>query len=336
MFENYSLFEGEKPLKIQKPIRLIELFAGIGAQAKALENINADFERYKICEFDKYAVASYNAVHGTDFKTSDITKMHGSDLGIVQTDKFTYLMTYSFPCQDLSTVGMHRGMGEGSGTRSGLLWEVRRLLKETDELPQVLLMENVSQVISQRNIAEFSKWVLFLEKLGYQSSYAILNSKDFGIPQSRSRCFMVSWLGDYYFEFPQKVKLDKRLKDLLQSDVEEKYYLSDRRIKSQKAHEERNRRMGNSFKWFLTDGNGISQTVMTTPDKSTSTYIIDDQKNVRKLTPLESWRLMGFDDASFERASKVVATTHLYKQAGNSIVVNVLEAIFKQMIGKEQ
>jgi len=96
---NFSLFEGSQPLKITKPIRLIELFAGIGAQAKALENLGVQFEHYRICEFDKYAVASYNAVHRTNFTTSDIKVTRGGDLGITDTDKFTYIMTYSFPCQ---------------------------------------------------------------------------------------------------------------------------------------------------------------------------------------------------------------------------------------------
>ena len=94
-----SLFEGSQPLKITKPIRLIELFAGIGAQAKALEKLGVPFEHYRICEFDKCAVNSYNAVHGTDFIPSDIRLTRGGDLGITDTDKFTYIMTYSFPCQ---------------------------------------------------------------------------------------------------------------------------------------------------------------------------------------------------------------------------------------------
>lgn len=104
-----SIFDGENPLKINKPIRLIELFAGIGAQEKALENLGANFEHYRICEFDKYAVASYNAVHGTEFTTSDITKIHANDLGIVETDKYEYIMTYSFPCTDLSKAGKQHG-----------------------------------------------------------------------------------------------------------------------------------------------------------------------------------------------------------------------------------
>ena len=135
--------------KIDKPIRLIELFAGIGSQAMALRDLGADFEHYRVVEFDKYAIASYNAIHGTNFKPTDITKIHGSDLGIVDTDHFTYLLTYSFPCQDLSVAGKQKGMKKNSGTRSGLLWEVERLLNETENLPQVLVMENVPQVVSE-------------------------------------------------------------------------------------------------------------------------------------------------------------------------------------------
>lgn len=98
MMEQMSIFEAAPKLKISKPIRLIELFAGIGAQAKALENLGVEFEHYRICEFDKYAVRSYNAVHGTSWETSDITKTKGGDLGIKDTDKYCYIMTYSFPC----------------------------------------------------------------------------------------------------------------------------------------------------------------------------------------------------------------------------------------------
>lgn len=114
-----QLYLWDRPkFKINKPIRLIELFAGIGSQAKALENLGANFEHWKVCEFDKYAIASYNAVHGTSFEPSDITQLKGKDLEIVDTEHFTYLLTYSFPCQDLSNAGKQRGMVKGSGTRS--------------------------------------------------------------------------------------------------------------------------------------------------------------------------------------------------------------------------
>ena len=214
-----------------KPIRLIELFAGIGSQAKALKNLGVDFEHWRVCEFDKHAINSYNAVHGTNFTTSDITKLRGEDLGITDRAKYTYLLTYSFPCQDLSNAGKGRGMEKGSGTRSGLLWEVERLLNESPKLPQVLLMENVPQVHSKKNINDFGKWIDFLMSKGYTNFWQDLNAKDYGIPQSRNRCFMVSILGaDDIFTFPEPMPLTLKLGDMLETEVDEKYYLSDRAI----------------------------------------------------------------------------------------------------------
>ncbi|MCQ2611854.1 MAG: DNA (cytosine-5-)-methyltransferase [Treponema sp.] len=229
-----DLFSEEiKEYKIKKQIRLIELFGGIGSQAMALRDIGADFEHYRLVEFDKYPVASYNAIHGTDFKPTDITKIHGSDLGIVDTDMYTYLMTYSFPCQDLSNAGKMRGMKKGSGTRSGLLWEVERLLTETENLPQVLLMENVPQVIGTKNIADFTDWKNFLKDKGYQNFVQILNAKDYGIAQNRRRCFMVSILSDELinFEFPKPIPLTTVVKDYLEEEVEEKYYINNEKAK---------------------------------------------------------------------------------------------------------
>lgn len=223
-----SFYDGSIKFVFDKPIRLIELFAGIGSQAKALENLGIDFEHYRICEFDKYAVCSYNAIHGTYFEPSDITKITARDLGIVDTEKYCYIMTYSFPCQDLSKAGKQKGMG--SGTRSGLLWEVERLLDECVELPQILLMENVPDVIGTKNAPHFAKWLEKLELLGYVNKYEILNAKNFGIPQNRERCFMVSLLGDYYYEFPKTIPLELRLKDMLEENVDEKFYINDAQI----------------------------------------------------------------------------------------------------------
>ncbi len=214
------------PFTNDKPVRLIELFGGIGSQAMALERLGIDFEHYRLVDFDKYPVASYNAMHGTDFKPVDIKSINGSDLGIVDADKYTYLLTYSFPCQDLSVAGGHKGMTKGSGTRSGLLWEVERLLNETDNLPQLLLMENVPQIHSPKHMPDFQRWIEFLESKGYSNFYQDLNAKDYGVAQNRNRCFMVSILGDYTFVFPQPVELDKTMKDYLDDKVDEKYYLN--------------------------------------------------------------------------------------------------------------
>jgi len=215
---------------INKPVRLIELFAGIGSQAKALKRLNVDFEHYRVVEFDKFAIQSYNAIHGTNFEKQDIMQLKGKDLGITDTDKYIYILTYSFPCQDLSMAGKRQGMSKCYNTRSGLLWEVERLLSECKELPQVLLMENVTEVHSKDNIDDFRDWIMFLENKEYNNLYQDLNAKYYGIPQNRDRCFMISLLGDYYYEFPQPIELKECLADRLEDNVSEKYYLSDEQI----------------------------------------------------------------------------------------------------------
>ena len=215
-----------------KTIRLIELFAGYGSQAMALKRLGLPFEHHFVCEFDKYAIKSYNAVHGTDFPVLDIRDIHASDLNITERDKYNYLMTYSFPCTDLSIAGKQQGMSRESGTRSGLLWEVERLLKECgDNLPQFLMMENIPMVHGEKNIKDFADWISFLDGLGYKSKWQDLNAKDFGVAQNRERCFMVSWLGsDVTFYFPKPRPLYKTMRDYLDDNVDEKYYL-----KSEKA-----------------------------------------------------------------------------------------------------
>ena len=266
-------------LTIEKPIRLIELFAGIGYQAMALRNIGANFEKYLICEWWVQAFASYKAIHFADDQTDyseektkeelisilhelgisndgkepmkleqiqkkpekwlretynniratknivNIVAAAGSDLKVVDTDKYTYILTYSFPCQDLSVAGKMRGMDKGSGTRSGMLWEVERLLGEMDELPQVLLMENVPQVMQKKNMHNFLAWQQFLESKGYKNYAQILNAKDYGVAQNRQRAFMVSILGDYSYEFPDPIPLTKTMADYLELEVDESYYV---------------------------------------------------------------------------------------------------------------
>lgn len=216
-----------------KKIRLIELFAGMGTQAQALNRLGVDFEHHYVCEFDKYAIKVYNAIHGTNFETTDVTQIHANDLNITEKDKYTYVLTYSFPCQSLSLAGKQEGMKKGSGTRSGLLWEVERLLNECTELPDILLMENVPQVHSEQNKSDFDDWLSFLRSKGYHNFYKDLNAKNFGVPQSRDRCFCVSILSNDFvdYEFPNEVLLNFKMKDLLEKEVDEKYYINNPKAK---------------------------------------------------------------------------------------------------------
>ena len=159
----------------------------------------------------------------------NIQNVKGEDLQIVDTDKYDYMLTYSFPCQDLSMAGKRKGMSDTS-TRSGMLWEVERILKECENKPQILLMENVPQVHGKKNIEDFNKWINSLEEMGYKNYWQDLIATDYGIPQTRKRTFMVSILGDEKFEFPKPIPLELKLKDLLEENVDEKYYLSDKMI----------------------------------------------------------------------------------------------------------
>lgn len=297
-------FEHLNPkFKIDKPVRLIELFAGIGSQAKALQNLGVDFEKWVISEWEVNATKSYKAIHcendNTDYSKglnqkelinalfgmgisndgkepmtlkqvarknekwlkntynaykathniSNLMLASGRDLNIVDVVNYIYILTYSFPCQDLSIAGKQAGMKKGSKTRSGLLWEVERLLKESENLPQVLIMENVTQVHNKKNFADFQKWIECLEDLGYSNYYADLNAKNYGVPQNRNRCFMVSLLGNYSYTFPLPITLTKRLKDILEADVDEKYYLSSTVLDGFKKHNERHNAKGTGFLW---------------------------------------------------------------------------------------
>ena len=174
----------------------------------------------------------YNNIIATN-NLVNIQNAKGEDFKIVNKDQYEYIMTYSFPCQDLSLAGKGKGMADTS-TRSGMLWEVERILnelKELNQLPQILLMENVPQVHGMDNVEYFNKWQLALENMGYKNYFQDLIATDYGIPQTRNRCFMISILGDYSYTFPKPIPLKLKLKNLLEDEVDEKYYLSDKMIK---------------------------------------------------------------------------------------------------------
>ena len=173
-------------------------------------------------------------------------------------------------------------MSRNSGTRSGLLWEVERLLKEAEKLPQVLLMENVPQVCGGQNIRDFEEWLKFLENLGYANFYKVLNAKDYGVPQNRERCYMVSIFGDYWYDFPKPKKLEKRLKDLLEEKVDEKYYLSQKTIDMFIAHTGKQQAKGNGFKFEPTTGGGYAKSLLVRPGERTCDNFIIEEESRRR------------------------------------------------------
>lgn len=331
MYDEISLFDVEKPkYKINKPIKLIELFRGIGRQRQALKRLNANFESWRISEWDYNAVLSYKRIfHGDDttdysagkskseiadyliqkgissdgkqpMKDSSVHRMperklrniynayistnnvgsivncSADELGITDTDKYDHIVCYSFPCQDISLRGNGAGLSKGSGTRSGLLWEVERLLNECTELPRILLLENVPNLIGKKNLPDFKLWCEFLESKGYSNYYQCLNRKDHGLPQNRNRVFMISILGNYSYEFPKPYVLEHRLKDVLEPlcDVPEKYYLSDHMVGEMLKYNERNKAKGNGFSIdFYTRERERAKTVSTNALHPRANYI---------------------------------------------------------------
>ena len=186
-------------------------------------------------------------------------------------------------CTDISIAGHQEGFAEGSGTRSSLLWEVGRLLedaKERDNLPEFLLMENVEAILAEKNLPHFKKWIIRLNKLGYDSSYAVLNAKDFGVPQNRRRVFMVSSLHHGTFVFPEGFPLEKRLKDILEEDVDESYYLSDEKIANYEAHAQRHKEKGDGYGWVFHTPDEVANTVVTHPSKGTTQTLAEPDINV--------------------------------------------------------
>ena len=203
-------------------IKILELFAGIGACSKAFEKLNIPHKIVDAVEIDKYAIASFNAVHNTNFPPQDI-KQWDKDIEVD-------FILHGSPCQDFSLAGLQRGGNEGSGTRSSLMYESLRIIKKLK--PKYVVWENVKNLISDKHVHNFEKYLNVMEMLGYENNYKVMNSKDYGIPQNRERVFTVSIRKDLnkHFVFPLERPLTLKLKDMLEDQVDEKYYLSDRAL----------------------------------------------------------------------------------------------------------
>ena len=211
-------------------MKILSLFSGIGAFEKALDYLNINYELVNYCEIDKYASKAYSLIHNVseDMNLGDITKVDTSKL-----PKDIDLITYGFPCQDISLAGKQQGMfnDDGSKTRSGLFFEALRIIEDTK--PKIAIAENVKNLVSKKFNAQFQAVLQSLEEAGYNNYWKVLNAKDYGIPQNRERVFIVSIRKDIdpgSFEFPKPFELKLRLKDMLEDEVDEKYFLSDKMI----------------------------------------------------------------------------------------------------------
>lgn len=366
-------------------IKVLELFAGIGACSKALENLNIEHEIVDAVEIDKYAIKAFNAIHNTNFEPQDITKWDKD----IKVD----LIMHGSPCQDFSIAGKQAGGDEGTGTRSSLMYETLRIVEKLK--PDFVLWENVKNILSKKHVHNFENYIEAMANLGYTSTWKVLNAKDFGIPQNRERVYTISTrrkvltLGDW----PKGVELKKKLSDILEKDVDEKYYLTQDKINQIRFKDITNIsgdviRVGGLYDNdkgthqagsiysdkgiaatldtmnggnrqpiviktankqgydLAQDGDGID---LSYPNSNTRRGrvghgvsktlacnnlqgVLDDTR-IRKLIPKECWRLMGFSDSDFYKAKQAgISDTQLYKQAGNSIVVNVLEAIFNVIL----
>lgn len=330
-------------------LKVRTLFSGIGSPEIALRDLQIPFELIDFCEIDRYAAQSYCAVHGVskDKNLWDITKVWGRNL------PYADLLVWGFPCTDISVAGKQKGIVEGE-TRSGLYYEGLRILRETK--PKYSIIENVKNLTGKKFKAEFEQMLGDAKGLGYNNYWKVLNAKDYGIPQNRERVFIVSIRKDVdagTFEFPTGFDNGIRLKDLLEEEVEEKFYVSEKMIEGFKKHNVNHEAKGTGFIWKPTDTNGCAKTLRANaalcPTDNTIVMArrleeVNGRFNVlekpsyriRKLTPKECWRLMGFEDDDFQKAVDAgVSNSQLYKQAGNSIVSDVLAAIFKKLLQSE-
>ena len=236
------------------------------------------------------------------------------------------LFTYSFPCQDISVAGYQCGLNEDSGTRSSLLWECCKIIET--KRPKYLMMENVKNLVGRNHKDNFLKFLDYLESLGYTNNWDILNARDYGIPQNRERVFCISELKSKRdFVFPEPMELKFKLDDILEKNVDEKFYLNNGQVTDKPINQECS---------YCLDSNYWKGTTLQSFLKKHRRQLVTDKINEsgqyvpRRLTPKETWRLMGVNDEDIDKASQLVSNTSLYKQSGNSIVVPVLEAIFRQ------
>lgn len=307
-------------------LRVFTAFSGYDSQCMALDRAGIDYKLVGWSEIDKYAIAAHNAVYpqyaGCNY--GDISRIDWA-----QVPDFD-LFTYSSPCQDFSRAGLQRGGTKGSGTRSSLLWECEKAIEA--KRPKYMLFENVAALVSQKFIRLFNEWQLLLDRMGYTNFTQVLNAKDYGVPQNRERVFMVSVRDcEQPYYFPKPVTLTKCIGDVLEYNVPEEYFLSERMLKGFERHNDKHKAKGNGFIFKPKNGNDIANALRANGALSSTDNAILDSNRIRRLTPKECLRLMGVVDTYSDKMMAVLSKSRCYQVAGNSIVVDVLAAIFDQL-----
>lgn len=305
-------------------LKVLSLFSGIGAFEKSLTKLGVDYELVNYCEINKHASKAFSLIHGVSesLNLGDISKVDPNSIPDFD------IMTYGFPCQDISAMGNMKGLinEEGTLTRSGLFYEAMRIVKE--KKPKFLIAENVKMLVSKKFKGDLASMISFLDDLGYETTYQVLNSKDYGIPQSRNRVYIVSTRKDLdaSFEFPAPIALNAKASDYYDDAVTDEHYINDR----QEAYYLDEWRLKKKYSSLNADVI-ICQTTKQ-GNLSNPQNFVKDEKGVRIMTSRELLALQGFDKADADiLLANGIPKEQIGKMSGNSITVNVLEAIFRNL-----
>jgi DNA (cytosine-5)-methyltransferase 1 len=306
-------------------IKILELFGGIGSPRCALRNIEIPTKAIDYVEIDESAVRSYNAMFENDlaYKTQSVVGWN------LKPD----ILIHGSPCQDFSIAGQQKGAEEGSETRSSLMWETIHIIDQMGEWkPRFVIWENVKNVLSKHMKANFDRYISEMQRMGYESSYEVLDAREFGLPQARERVFTISTLEGGKFDFSDLIRTPMRnINEFLLDDVPPVYDVTQPSVYNVIGHK------GIKRATVIED---FAYTITTRQDRTPAQVIDCGEGRYRYLTERECWRLQGYTDADFEAAAAVQKrvgryTMALYRQAGNSIAVPIFESIFRKIILNE-
>ena len=306
-------------------IKILELFGGIGSPRCALRNIGIPTKAIDYVEIDESAVRSYNAMFENDlaYKTQSVVGWN------LKPD----ILIHGSPCQDFSIAGQQKGAEEGSETRSSLMWETIHIIDQMGEWkPRFVIWENVKNVLSKHMKVNFDRYISEMARMGYESSYEVLDAREFGLPQARERVFTISTLEGGKFDFSDLIRTPMRnINEFLLDDVPPVYDVTQPSVYNVIGHK------GIKRATVIED---FAYTITTRQDRTPAQVIDCGEGRYRYLTERECWRLQGYTDADLKAAAAVQKrvgryTMALYRQAGNSIAVPIFESIFRKIILNE-